>query len=135
MKLRAATLLAAVCLIIGLVFNVTAAVSMQIGIFGWFASALINLIGVLFQAIPLIIFFFALLKELDQKEPLLIGGAPQPPTPSRETISSPGVLVSPTAPTSSNIYEMLQQLKTLLDDGVLSTEEFETEKKKLLEFR
>ena len=62
--------------------------------------------------------------------------APMPQTPAATTVSEPTVTpptISPTQPLTKSKTEVLRELKQLLDEGILTQEEYEKEKAKLLE--
>ena len=62
--------------------------------------------------------------------------APMPQTPAATTVSEPTVTpptVSPTQPLTKSKTEALRELKQLLDEGVLTQEEYDKEKAKLFE--
>lgn len=61
---------------------------------------------------------------------------PVPQTPAATTVSEPTVTpptISPTQPLTKSKTEALRELKQLLDEGVLTQEEYDKEKAKLLE--
>jgi len=62
--------------------------------------------------------------------------APMPQTPAATTVSEPTVTpptVSPIQPLTKSKTEVLRELKQLLNEGILTQEEYEKEKAKLLE--